>query len=542
MKKAIISLIGVVVLILTVLPGLSPSPASAADTGVEYPGTVSETSASSPYDDNSWTSEGNVGADDATYASVTADSFDSGDYSYVLRATDFGFSIPADRTIQGIKVEIERYCGAGSARDALVQLTKNGSARVGNSKADTSNNWSGSVGVATYGGETDLWGATWTRDEINASTFGVHLAARAYSDNTDIYVDFIRITVYYTPPVPNPALNATCGLDVVLVIDSSGSISASEYSQMQAALVAFVNALADTPTQFALVEFASYAVDRLPGWTANNTTIINEINEAREQPGGQYTNWEDALRVARGLFPNRDDNPDLIIFASDGNPSATGNSSDYDEDVAESVALAAAVTEANAAKSAGIRILTIGIGGGTGEYEAYDRDNLIAISSEDALVETDFEDFADALAELATQLCGGTITVHKIIDCDGDIASQGDQTDGGNWTFTADVISPGSSTPPSGDTDSNGLINFDIGFGGQPTATRAQAGDDPGGRRLRLQPDDAGKRRAYRRDLPGPSRDFRRAAQAAPWTNFQYRGRRGPRRVSERSRSGALRN
>jgi len=198
--------------------------ALADNTGISYPGTVNTNSEGS-YNDEDWINRGNISADDGNNASITASSFDDNDYSYVLMATNFSFNIPAGNAITGIQVEIERYCGAGSARDALVQLTKNGTARVGDNKAVTSPNWPGSATIRTYGGPTDLWGTTWTRSEINASTFGVHMAAQARSNNTDIYVDFIRITVYYTPTVTY-TINATAGAGGS--ITPSGVVSVDE--------------------------------------------------------------------------------------------------------------------------------------------------------------------------------------------------------------------------------------------------------------------------------------------------------------------------
>jgi Mg-chelatase subunit ChlD len=250
------------------------------------------------------------------------------------------------------------------------------------------------------------------------------------------------------------------------VIDGSGSISGTEYGQMQAALVAFVEAfLPETPTEFALVEFATCATLR-QGFTDSETTIINEINEAREQPCGQYTNWDAGLYEARSLFPNRD-NPDLIVFASDGNPNrrgghtALGHSSSV-QTASESEAMAWATEEANAAKGAGIRIITIGIG------DNLDTGNLIAISSTDAVITSDFGTLADDLAALASELCGGTITVNKVIDADGNLGTTGDQSPGVGWHFDASVAS-GNSTPPTGDTAGDGTIIFYI----QPDDTTA---------------------------------------------------------------------
>ncbi len=222
MRRLLYLILGVIMLLALTLP--MAGTALADNTGISYPGTVNTNSEGS-YNDEDWINRGNISADDGNNASITASSFDDNDYSYVLMATNFSFNIPAGNAITGIQVEIERYCGAGSARDALVQLTKNGTARVGDNKAVTSPNWPGSATIRTYGGPTDLWGTTWTRSEINASTFGVHMAAQARSNNTDIYVDFIRITVYYTPTVTY-TINATAGAGGS--ITPSGVVSVDE--------------------------------------------------------------------------------------------------------------------------------------------------------------------------------------------------------------------------------------------------------------------------------------------------------------------------
>jgi len=270
---------------------------------------------------------------------------------------------------------------------------------------------------------------------------------------------------YAQTPLPNPPLAEACGLDIVLVIDGSGSVDSTEYAQMQAAFVDFVEAfLVDsvTPTQFALVELATGAVLR-QGFTGDATTIIDEINEPRVQPSGQFTNWDGGLYNARILLPNRG-NPDLIVFSSDGNPNrrgghtALGHSASI-QTVSEGDAMSWAIAEANAAKTAGARIVAVGIG------NDLDTGNLEDVSSADAVITSNFSQLAEDLAALAIELCAGTVTAHKVFDIDGNLATLGDQSDGESWTFTANVDAPDSATPPSGATDAAGLINFDIDLG-----------------------------------------------------------------------------
>lgn len=185
-----------------------------ATEGPRYPGTTASlANAGSSENANAWTNTGNIAADDGTEASITAATYDSPDISELLVASNFGFTVPDDSTIVGITVEIDRRDQAiGAASDNRVQLAKGTTfaSLVGNNKADTALDWPTSSTVKTYGANNDLWGATWTPAEIRASSFAVMLSVQADAANTDIFVDFLRVTVDYTPP--NAAGTATVSL------------------------------------------------------------------------------------------------------------------------------------------------------------------------------------------------------------------------------------------------------------------------------------------------------------------------------------------
>jgi len=167
--------------------------------GPRYPGTIATDSSTGTID---WTNPSNIGADDAAYATVTPGTPGT-HYTYYLNATNLGFSVSG--TINGITVEIDRYSANNLAArfgiDALLYLIKGGTIQTsGSNKANTTNKWPTTPTVATYGGSSDLWGNTWSATDINSSGFGVAFGAnctRAAQSNT-IYVDFIRVTVYYT--------------------------------------------------------------------------------------------------------------------------------------------------------------------------------------------------------------------------------------------------------------------------------------------------------------------------------------------------------
>lgn len=169
-----------------------------ASQGPRYPVTVS-TESVLPEDDNDWTTPGNVGADDGAEATITAATYDANDISFRLKAQNFGFTIPGGATIDGIVVEIEKRDAAiGNAVDERVQLLDAAGALVGDNKADTVTGWPTAATIISYGGAADLWNAAPTPAMVNDPDFGVVLSAKATAANTDIFVDFVRVTVHYT--------------------------------------------------------------------------------------------------------------------------------------------------------------------------------------------------------------------------------------------------------------------------------------------------------------------------------------------------------
>lgn len=130
---------------------------------------------------------------------ATADMF-NGDITNYLKATNFGFNIPAGATIIGIKVDIERSINGstlGGVRDREIKIIKSSGAISSNNLADTSTNWPvlNSEGYATYN-PSNLWGEAWSNADINSSNFGVAIAAAATASRR-ANVDHVKITVTY---------------------------------------------------------------------------------------------------------------------------------------------------------------------------------------------------------------------------------------------------------------------------------------------------------------------------------------------------------
>jgi hypothetical protein len=122
--------------------------------------------------------------------------------SEYLKATGFGFAIPAGAVINGVQASVERKqtCfGICPVTDNIVKLVKAGTVD-GSNKANTSTAWPTTDGTATYGSASDMWGTTWTVSDINNANFGLALSAKRNAAilNKTAEVDAMSITVYYT--------------------------------------------------------------------------------------------------------------------------------------------------------------------------------------------------------------------------------------------------------------------------------------------------------------------------------------------------------
>ena len=142
-----------------------------------------------------WNTPGNAAASDDTDSSAI---LVASAVSHYLKATNFGFAIPAGATIDGIVVEWEVAKTTGGTVDNAARIVKGGT--IGSTDKSSVTAWTGTDTYLSHGGVSDLWGETWTADDINATTFGSALSAvnadPSFVDNPTI--DHVRITVYYT--------------------------------------------------------------------------------------------------------------------------------------------------------------------------------------------------------------------------------------------------------------------------------------------------------------------------------------------------------
>ena len=225
------------------------------------------------------------------------------------------------------------------------------------------------------------------------------------------------------PAAPNPALPAACGLNVMLVVDSSGSIaSAGAEPAVRSALNAFIGALNDTGSDLGLIDFDTTATSLsplIPLSTASGSFAFF-TNYANNFRGDGRTNWDDAL------FKARSSGADLTLFITDGMPNEyvnglphtghTGNPSSGNRP------LSFAVDHANAIKAVdGSRMFVVGVGeaaGHTTEIQAVSGTNGPGtnVAVNDFSLTSNFNDLAASLRALVFSLCQSSMTVTKLVD------------------------------------------------------------------------------------------------------------------------------
>lgn len=163
------------------------------------------------------TTDATVGTGNWTNATVSyLNSADSkGSYSQLnqnqvtkyLKLTNFGFSLPTDAVITGIRVDVRKSGGTfSSIQDNSIKIVKGGV--ISGTEKSTGSTWPTSLSYTTYGGSGDLWGSTWTYGDINSTGFGVVISAKSTGSLTvNSNIDNVRIRVYYTSsssPVYDP--------------------------------------------------------------------------------------------------------------------------------------------------------------------------------------------------------------------------------------------------------------------------------------------------------------------------------------------------
>ena len=287
-----------------------------------------------------------------------------------------------------------------------------------------------------------------------------------------------------TTPAPNPNLAERCGINVMLVLDKSGSIASSGATDtVRAAARGFLQALSGTGSTVSIVDFSTTAAQPVPytSVTENSiATVFDPYLKNGYKPSG-WTNWEAAFQqVERANAVPGGTKADLVLFITDGDPTAynrVGSSPVTGLTPGDAMALRRAAAAADIVKGQGSHVFALGVGEAVTSQNSARRLTAISGFQRYPEIEPDFgkgdyglvEDFADlpaALRALAVALCKGSVAVTKVVD-EGDGIYRPDP----GWAITAAVdTTPGSYTwtqppppapgPRTAVTGADGVANF----------------------------------------------------------------------------------
>jgi len=155
--------------------------------------------------DTEWANINDVKAQDGVFA---FNELSGGSKSYILQATNYGFTIPTTATIDGIEVIMLRKDALDM--DAILDISAR-LLRNNNPVGDNYRNldyWGSDPppsppfipgrNTIQYGSSSDKWGTTWTPAQINDASFGFEIYVNSETESGKAEIDYIKIKVYYT--------------------------------------------------------------------------------------------------------------------------------------------------------------------------------------------------------------------------------------------------------------------------------------------------------------------------------------------------------
>lgn len=143
-----------------------------------------------------WADAGSAKCDDDEERAYAAP-LTNGQFTQVLKISDFGFSLPVDARVEGIEVVIIRKGDvSGAILDKSVKLMR-GHVAVGadlRSRDLWDDNWT----AAYYGDENQDWNQPWTVRDINSAGFGVAISAMSAGVIARPQIDEVLVTVHFS--------------------------------------------------------------------------------------------------------------------------------------------------------------------------------------------------------------------------------------------------------------------------------------------------------------------------------------------------------
>jgi len=265
----------------------------------------------SPWSDDNWVNASYIAG--AGEASITSNTFDSPDQSYILKGYNCGFTtsdVPTGSTIDGVEVIVNgRYAGALVSVDFICLLDENGS-RAGNNLASTPQALTTTATDYTWGSSSNRWGYTALSDTIvRSSGFGAAIGCLAGGSNGDVYIDYIKVRVTYTAPIllsvseclnshtaESPALTQAHTLAPATgtnVLDDDGPITLTQDHVLAVADCAHVHD-AEENIVLQVVADTELVVAAATHALSSGESIPDILSESFEGTGYENTGWSES--------------------------------------------------------------------------------------------------------------------------------------------------------------------------------------------------------------------------------------------------------
>ena len=290
--------------------------AACALTQTRTPGTAANCISVAGIGTRSWSNPSRAIASDNSRASASVD----GTTTRYLQCLNYGFTIPASATINGITASVERKSSRtsnGGSHDAAIRIVKGGA--IGTTDRSTATIYTTSDVTEAHGSASDLWGLAWTAADINAASFGAAFAATkplSAGNSHTISVDLIQITVDYTvdttPPTVssitrangNPSGAATVSWAVVFTESVTG-VDSGDFALVQAGGVsgASIASVTGSGTTWTVTANTGSGFGTLGLNLADNDTILDQTSNKLGGTGAGNGNFTGEIYTIDKLNP-----------------------------------------------------------------------------------------------------------------------------------------------------------------------------------------------------------------------------------------------